>query len=173
MNLLRESDWNSIKSEKMKLRLTVFFLALLVFASCKHNTTEVESTYPDGSPRRVCVYLRKGETKELIKETVYYKNKKVQVEGEYKSAQRNGRWTAYYESGKVWSEGFFKAGKNDGKRVTYFPDGKIRYEGFYKNDNKVGIWKFYDETGKLVKAVDFSKTASNPVQDVPAQVPGK
>ncbi len=152
----------------MKFRLTLYFLLLLVFSSCKHKTTVVESAYPDGSPKRVCVYLGKGENKQLIMETFYYKNRKIQVEGEYKNAQRNGKWTYYYESGIVWSDGFFKEGKSDGKRVTYFPNGKIRYEAHYKDDKRVGVWKFYDETGKLVRSVSFSKQGSNNDQNIPA-----
>ena len=152
----------------MRYRIALFFLLLIIFTSCKHKTTVVESTYPDGSPKRVCVYLGKGENKELIKETFYYKNKKVQVDGEYKNGRRNGKWTYYYESGTLWSDGFFKEGKSNGKRVTYFPNGKIRYEAYYKEDERVGIWKFYDETGKLVKSVPFSKTGNNDIQDIPA-----
>ena len=152
----------------MKSRLTLFFLVILVFSSCRQKTTVVESTFPEGSPKRVCVYLGKGEHKQLIMETFYYKNKKIQVEGEFKNAQRNGKWTYYYESGIVWSSGFFKKGKNDGKRVTYFPNGKIRYEAFYREGNNVGIWNFYDETGKLVKSVDFSKPGSKDKQDIPS-----
>jgi antitoxin component YwqK of YwqJK toxin-antitoxin module len=152
----------------MKSRLTFLFLLLIAFSGCKHQTTVVESTYPDGSPRRVCVYLGKGETREMIKETCFYKNKKVQVEGEYKHGQRNGKWTYYYESGLPWSDGYFKAGMSDGKRTTYYPNGKIRYEAFYKEDKRTGIWKFYDESGKLVKSVNYSKAGSPDIQEIPA-----
>jgi antitoxin component YwqK of YwqJK toxin-antitoxin module len=151
----------------MNFRLTLLFILLLGFTSCKHKSTVVESTFPDGSPKRVCVYFGKGEHKELIKETFFYKNRKVQVEGEYKHANRNGKWTYYYESGLVWSDGFFKDGKSDGKRVTYYPNGKIRYEAHYKDDKRVGVWKFYNETGKLVKSVDFSKGGGNEIQEIP------
>jgi antitoxin component YwqK of YwqJK toxin-antitoxin module len=145
----------------MKLRSALFILIILVGSSCRQKETVVESTFPDGSPKRVCTYLGKGRNKEMIKEILYYKNKKVNVEGEYRHAKRNGKWVYYYESGLVWSEGFFRNGKNDGRRMTYYPNGKVRYEAWYRNDKKVGIWKFYDETGKLVKSVNFSKTTEN------------
>lgn len=157
----------------MKLRLAIFSLLLLTMFSCRNKTTVVESTYPDGSPKRVCVYTGKGEKRELVKETFYYKNKKTQVTGEYKHAQRDGKWTYYYESGNVWSDGFFRDGKSDGKRLTYFPNGKLRYEAHYKNDNRVGVWKFYDESGKLVKSVDYSKSGNASVQDIPEQSQAK
>ena len=28
-------------------------------------------------------------------------------------------------------------------------NGKKKYEGYYKNGKECGIWKFYDEDGKL------------------------
>jgi len=74
-----------------------------------------------------------------------------------RSVKRDGKWIYYYENGNVWSEGFFKDGKSDGKRTTHYENGKIFYEGYYKDDRRVGVWKFYDEKGTLVKSVDHSK----------------
>jgi antitoxin component YwqK of YwqJK toxin-antitoxin module len=143
----------------MKFRFAFFIVLLVVTVSCRRQNSVVESAWPDGSPRRVCVYIGKGDNKELLKETFFYKNRKIQEDGHYMHGKRDGKWIYYYESGKVWSEGYFKDGKNDGRRVTYFPSGKIRYEAQYREDKWVGIWKFYDETGKLVKAVDYSRSA--------------
>ena len=152
----------------MKSRFALFFLVLVFFTSCRHKNTVVESAYPDGSPRRICVYLGQGDNKELSKETFYYKNKILQEDGEYKHGERDGKWIYYYPSGKVWSEGYFRNGKSDGKRLTYFPNGKLRYEAHYKEGQWVGIWKFYDETGRLIKSVDYSKTPVTKVPDQPA-----
>jgi len=148
----------------MKSNLTILCFAIFILSSCRHETTVVESTYPDGSPKRVCVYLGRGDRRELIKETYYYRNRKVQVTGEYKRNMRNGKWVYYYETGKTWSEGYFRNGKNDGKRVTYYPNGRIRYEAHYLDDQRTGIWKFYDQKGKLVKAVNYSAAPKPPVQ---------
>jgi len=143
---------------------TIYLLPIVVIlaaTSCTHETRVVESTYPDGSPKRVCVYKGSDASRELIRETTYYPNKKVQLQGEYKARKRDGKWAYYYENGNLWSEGFFKDGKSDGKRTTYYENGKIYYEGTYKEDVQVGVWNFYDEKGKLVKAVDYSKGIGN------------
>jgi antitoxin component YwqK of YwqJK toxin-antitoxin module len=157
----------------MRVKFTFIILLAILLGGCKPRTTVVESTYPDGSPKRVCVYLGSGENRELIGETTYYKNKKVQKVGEYKEGEMNGKWTYYYETGIVWSDGFFKKGKSDGKRTTFFPNGKTRYVAFYQENKRVGAWQFYDTTGKLIKTVDYSKPENNNVQDVPEKVTGK
>jgi antitoxin component YwqK of YwqJK toxin-antitoxin module len=138
---------------------TFLFVFLVFFvASCTFENKVIEDTYPDGSPKRVCIYLGKGDNKELIKETTYYPNKQIQMEGTYKDGKRDGKWSYWYENGKLWSEGAFVRGKSDGKRTTYFENGKVRYDGAYKQDVRVGKWRFFDENGRLLKEVDYSVT---------------
>jgi antitoxin component YwqK of YwqJK toxin-antitoxin module len=136
------------------------FISLpIIFAliSCTHETKVMEETYPNGSPKRECVYNGKATSRDLVRETTWYPNKKIQMSGEYKEKKRNGKWIYYYENGNVWSEGFFKDGKSDGKRTLYHENGKLYIEGHYKNDRQVGIWKYYDDKGNLVKSVDYDK----------------
>ena len=135
----------------------LFLFLTFSFISCSHETKVMVETYPDGSPKRECVYRGKDETRELIKETTWYPGKKLQMVGEYKAKKRDGHWIYYYQNGNIWSEGFFKEGKSDGKRITHYETGKIFYEGYYNKDRRVGIWKFYDENGSLLKTVDYSK----------------
>jgi len=139
---------------------TKFALILLLItftaASCRFTQKVIEETYPDGSPKRVCIYKGKGENREMIRETTYYENKQIQMDGEFKDGKRNGLWLSWYSNGNKWSEGTFKNGKSEGKRTTYFENGKVRYEGFYKDDQRTGKWRFYDETGKLLAEQDFS-----------------
>jgi antitoxin component YwqK of YwqJK toxin-antitoxin module len=145
----------------MKKHYFICMIALVSLVSCTHETKVMEETYPDGSPKRECVYKGKDDSRELIQETTWYPNKKVQMTGEYKNKKRDGRWVYYYSNGNVWSEGFFKDGKSDGKRTMYSENGKVFIEGFYQDDRRVGVWKFYDEKGKLLKTMDYSKTPDN------------
>lgn len=141
------------------MKTKLFVIAVLVFnlTSCRFENKVVEEAYPDGSTKRLCVYLGKGDNKELIKETTYYPNKQVQMDGTYKDEKREGKWTYWYENGQLWSEGTFVKGKAEGKRTAYFENGKVRYEGFYKEDARVGKWSFFDENGRLLKEVDYSE----------------
>ncbi len=140
------------------MRLIQFTLLVMLglLMSCSRENKVTEESYPDGSPKRVCVYLGKGEGREMIRETTYYPNKQMQMDGRYVNGKRDGKWMYWYENGTVWSEGFYLKGKADGKRTTYFENGKIRYEGSYKEDLRVGKWSFFDETGRLLQEVDYS-----------------
>lgn len=141
---------------KVLKRLALVAMVIAAMTSCRFEHRVVEEVYGDGSPKRVCIYKGRGAEKELLKETTYYPNKQMQMEGTYKDDKREGKWTYWYENGNLWSEGFFQRGKSNGKRTTYFENGKIRYEGDYKEDMRVGKWKFYDETGTLLKEVDYT-----------------
>ena len=144
----------------MKRLLGVSLFISLIFISCSKEKRVVEESYPDGSPKRVCIYKGRGENKQMIRETAYYSNGKLRMDGTYKNNKRDGQWIYWFENGSKWSEGFFSEGKNDSIRLIYFPNGKKRYEFYYKNGLRVGTWRFYDESGKLLKEVDYSAPAN-------------
>jgi antitoxin component YwqK of YwqJK toxin-antitoxin module len=135
----------------------ILVVFLLITTSCRFEQKVIEEIWPDGSPKRICIYKGKGESRECVRETNFYENHQMQMDGEYKDKLRTGKWTSWYPNGKIWSEGSYKNGKNEGRHVTYFENGKIRYEGQYKNDQRTGKWRFYDEAGKLLAEEDFSK----------------
>ena len=56
---------------------------------------------------------------------------------------------------------FFDKGLREGHTIVKHPNGTINYVGEYLHNEQIGIWKFYDEIGKLIKEEDYSKT---PVQ---------
>jgi antitoxin component YwqK of YwqJK toxin-antitoxin module len=142
----------------MKIKILLFALMIFSLASCRFEHKVIEESYTDGSTKRLCIYKGSGEGRVLLKETTFYPNRNIQMEGTYKNNKRDGKWTYWYENGKVWSEGTYLNGKSDGKRITYFENGKMRYEGVYKEDMRVGKWRFYDETGKMLHESDYSTT---------------
>ncbi|HNY03134.1 MAG TPA: hypothetical protein PKG48_11130 [Bacteroidales bacterium] len=144
----------------MNGKITIAVILLFALVSCRSEHKVIEETWPDGTPKRVCIYHGRGKDKELIRETTYYANKQIQMDGTYKDDKREGQWTYWYENGNKWSEGVFVKGKSEGRRVTYFENGKVRYEGYYKDDNRVGKWRFFDETGRLLQEVDYSAPAT-------------
>jgi antitoxin component YwqK of YwqJK toxin-antitoxin module len=144
----------------MLTRILLSFILLVSMDSCKKESTVIESAFPDGSPKRVCIYKGTGNNKEMLRETTYYPGKKLQMDGAYLHNKRNGRWVFYYSNGNIWSDGFFKNGESDGKRTIYFENGKIKYEAYYKEGVRTGKWRFYDEKGNLIKEIDYSKESS-------------
>jgi antitoxin component YwqK of YwqJK toxin-antitoxin module len=140
----------------MKRLPLVLFLSLFIIVSCSREKRVVEESYPDGSPKKVCLYTGSGEDKQLLRETTYYPSGKLQMDGTYKNNKRDGQWIYWYENGSKWSEGSFREGKNEGKRLTYFENGKVRYEAYYSEGIRVGIWKFFDDKGKLLQEINYS-----------------
>jgi antitoxin component YwqK of YwqJK toxin-antitoxin module len=136
-------------------KLLLFILPVFLVFSCSKTKEVIEETYPDGSAKIVRYYKGEAKDKVLLKEVCYYPNKKIQYEGEFDNNQRNGKWIYWYDNGNKWSEGFLKKEINDGKRTVWYENGQKRYEGTYKDGKEVGKWEFFDETGKLIKEIDF------------------
>ena len=87
----------------MKKILLITMLAVIAF-SCTQKKV-IEATYENGNPRIVKYYHEKAGNLVLDRELVYYVNKQVKIDGEYKNEQRDGQWKAWYEDGTIWSEG--------------------------------------------------------------------
>ena len=49
----------------------------------------------------------------------------------------------------------YKNGLKHGHSIVKFPDGTIHYYGEYADDKKIGIWKSYNERGKLESEIDY------------------
>ena len=60
----------------------------------------------------------------------YYENGQVEVEGNRKDGERDGKWGWYYESGQIGVEENYKDGELK-KRVWYDEEGNITSEGCY------------------------------------------
>lgn len=131
----------------MKLALYTFLL-LFIAVSCL-DKKEKETT-------------KKPKTEKLteIKNgrfTEWYPGKKqIKFQGMLtKKGNRNGKWTFYSETGNELSMTVYENGKREGFTIVKYPNGAIHYTGEYKNDKTVGVWKTYDEKGKLVTEKDF------------------
>jgi hypothetical protein len=86
----------------------------------------------------------------------YHENGAVKISGKNnQDGKREGLWISYYDTGVKWSESYYDDGIRNGHSLSFFPNGGIRYVGEYKNDIKIGVWKFYDETGELEKEEEF------------------
>ena len=147
----------------MKRLLLITLLAILTFG-CSHKKV-VEATYENGNPRIVRYYHKKAGKLMVEREIVYYPNKQVKMDGNFKNEEREGTWKAWYENGILWSEGEYKAGKRNGPGIAYHPNGKKYIEGMYRDDARVGAWKFYDTTGVLIREVNFDLVPQMPEKE--------
>lgn len=102
------------------------------------------------------------EVEELVeikdgKFTEYYPGKKqVKFEGmQDEQSLRHGKWSFFDEKGTEISTTFYDHGKKHGHSVVKYPSGVIHYYGEYHYDKMIGIWKTYDENGKLLTEKDY------------------
>ena len=101
-----------------------------------------------------------------------YKNGQVKSIENFKNGKLNGEFKEFFENGSLFQVGTFKNGdienvkafyengnlkfeqklKNrKGKYRGYYPNGKLEAEGEVFQGDEIGLWKYYNEEGNLLK----------------------
>lgn len=138
-----------------KILSTLIIAFSLLSCSDSKIYEDVLTQYEDGNHREVKYYkISKDGSRNYVKESWFYQEGTLHLEGPIVDGKRNGKFKTYHKSGSLMSRGNFVDGIREGKATTYHENGKIKYEGFYKNGKECGIWKFYDEDGKLIKEIN-------------------
>lgn len=131
----------------MKLALYTFLLLFIAVACIDKN--EKETTLKPKTEK--LTEIKNGRFTEW-----YPGKKQIKFQGMLtKKGDRNGKWTFYSETGNELSMTLYENGKREGFTIVKYPNGAIHYTGEYKNDKTVGVWKTYNEKGKLVTEKDF------------------
>lgn len=138
----------------MKKILPLFVLALILSGCSGKLKEEVQSTYDNGQPKYVKYYTKSGE---CVKETEFYEDGAVKMEGAMHDGHREGEWKAFFPDGKPQSIGSFKDGLRTGSSIVYNENGNKMMEGDYFEGKHAGVWKYYDDEGNLIKEVDYGK----------------
>lgn len=88
----------------------------------------------------------------------YPGHKQVKISGrKNKKGKRVGIWKSYSEDGVELSMEIYVNGKRDGFTIVRYPNGVPRYTGNYSKDQKVGMWRFFDQSGKQTDSTNYSK----------------
>lgn len=125
------------------MRMRAFVLLSAVFFACESpDTSKAEA------PEKV-------EQKEIVDVVEYYPGGGVKLKGKSQGGDRIGRWISFYPNGLRWSEVEYRKGLREGDAISYFPNGMMRYQGRYYNNERTGIWTFYDTTGTLIQRIDM------------------
>ena len=87
----------------------------------------------------------------------YYEGmKQVKFQGPQDSeGKRHGVWYYYSENGMELSITDYSHGNRNGLTIVKHPNGALHYTGEYRDDQEIGVWKTYDQTGKLVNEKDY------------------
>ena len=63
-----------------------------------------------------------------------------------------------YPSGQLAFEGVYYNGNFYGLSTWWFENGQTREQGIRFNDQKISIWKTWDEQGNLLRKKDYNNT---------------
>ena len=92
--------------------------------------------------------------------TVYYYQKensdKINIKGAYSKGMKDGKWIWYSQKGKTTKYETYANGIKDGKWVSFYNGTDIiKFNGEYVNDQRVGLWEWFDEESNLVKSIQY------------------
>ncbi len=138
----------------------IFFPALLATAFLFSCGNEVKKEKADSieSKKGMSVSEPLSEMPVAVDDTVFngtsikrHPNGVIKMRGEVAGGFRTGEWVSFYPSGKEWSRGTYKNGYREGYGVSYWQNGAKSSEGYYEHNKMVGVWKWWDEEGRVVE----------------------
>ncbi len=68
---------------------------------------------------------------------------------------RHGKWVSYDKAGIERSVMTYTHGSKEGFSIVKHPNGVVFYRGEYRNNEKVGLWSFYNDKGELVNEINY------------------
>ncbi|HBK88504.1 MAG TPA: hypothetical protein DDZ56_07620 [Cytophagales bacterium] len=122
-----------------------------ILRQSKMNADSVGQELSDDLVRRTEISYREGH---LYLKKIYRQNILVQVAYFDQSGEFELR-RELCPNGKFRFEGIFVKGEAFGICTWYFCSGKTEKQGVRYRGKDVGIWKFYDENGRVTEEVDF------------------
>ena len=68
-----------------------------------------------------------------------------------------GKATKNYPTGKPWYARSYKSGKKHGPTIEWFPNSQKKYEMFYSENQRTGIWTYWNQEGKVTAKRKYEK----------------
>ncbi|MDF1674008.1 MAG: hypothetical protein P1U41_10905 [Vicingaceae bacterium] len=126
--------------------------------------------YEDGSLKKEGIYDIVGKENGLFKyfdkkgkiekTEIYYHGVLLAIGLVDDEGRRQGYWEEYYlePEGQLKSKGKYKDGKKIDEWTFFFENNKLQQVGKYlKDEQPTGLWKWYYESGKLLREENFRK----------------
>lgn len=74
----------------------------------------------------------------------------------------DGEFKEWYDNGRLWKKGQFVKNKPEGKWVEYpFDEKGFTHTGFYEDGHKEGVWKSFDNKGRVIVTQSYSEGKLN------------
>jgi antitoxin component YwqK of YwqJK toxin-antitoxin module len=86
----------------------------------------------------------------------YYLDGKIYEEKFYINNILDGENIRYYSNGQMNFKSFYKLGRRVGAFFVYNIDGSVLVYGKYVDDKRHGIWRFYEESGRLQTEINYN-----------------
>jgi antitoxin component YwqK of YwqJK toxin-antitoxin module len=149
----------------MKLKaFSLIYVSTGLFIGCHSNNPPGGKTTPAASNYVIDtshMHVRQQPVDTSIQSgqrIVRYTNGIIKEKSYYIKGRRQGECQSFYPSGKLLVDDFFSDGIIDGPTINYYENGQKRYEGAYTKGKPSGVWKFYDDKGKLIKTRSYGKS---------------
>lgn len=139
------------------MKTIIYLTVVLALISCSDKEKEAQTegsnqTVAEVSPDDL-VQVRDGVFYEY-----YPDGKSIKFTGPQDAeGNRHGKWLYYSQDGRELSMTMYKNGLKHGHSIVKYPDGTVHYYGEYKEDKKVGVWKSYNDRGKLETEIDYDQ----------------
>jgi hypothetical protein len=94
--------------------------------------------------------------------TTFYPDGRLRWQGMKENGINNGPFTMWYPDGKIKMRGQYKEGGKDGKSTIFHMNGAKWREQWHEKGKAVGIWKTWNEAGKLIEEVSHEPEQPDP-----------
>lgn len=128
------------------------------YVNCKRNG--MTYWYTDKGKIKSQVNFKEGQENGLY--TSYYDNGEKKLVVNYVNGQKDGIQKIYFDNGVLGAQVNYNMGKREGVLTEWDIDGFKYSEVFYKNNYMVGLKKYYDHKGNVVRTEEY-KMDRNPV----------
>lgn len=126
--------------------IVLVFCAALLIAACKGKQNE-GATAEKKEKKEELVIIENDQYMEY-----YPGRKQIKFKGmQDAEGRREGQWIFYAEDGTESSVTHYMNGKKNGHSIVKYPNGAVHYIGEYKDDEKIGVWRIYDEKGEVTE----------------------
>lgn len=140
----------------LKLKTSIIIKALSIFLFSVaipiygQTTKVIESSYKNGQPKEIHLYLEEKNRIDLVKKSEYYENgQKARVQ-HYKHGLKNGRFVEWRKDGTRIEEGDYENGDKNGHWIYWSKEGRKIKEGKYVEGQKDGTWTKYTQSGNVL-----------------------
>ena len=111
-------------------------------------------------------YLSSGKRIQNGQARAWYSNQQLQYQGQYRNDEPVGRFFWWHENGNRSTVGQFdRTGERDGRWIWWHDNGMKKIEGNYADDQPSGVWRSWNEAGKLIKSKNYDSLSDTDMED--------